>query len=62
MSLRKTQDERSAGANAAGESEAPPRRTTSRELFGSARILLIEHEGETYALRRTRLDKLILTK
>jgi len=44
---------------AAGE---PPRRASSRELFGEARVLLIDHEGETYALRRTRLGKLILTK
>ncbi|MBX3671969.1 MAG: hemin uptake protein HemP [Burkholderiales bacterium] len=46
-----------AGAPAAG-----PVRIASRALFGDASLVLIEHEGETYSLRRTRLGKLILTK
>ena len=37
-------------------------RLDSRALFGDAAVVLIDHEGETYALRRTRLGKLILTK
>jgi len=41
---------------------AGPRRVASRELFGESAVVLIEHQGETYSLRRTRLGKLILTK
>lgn len=46
------------------EADGPgrPRRVESRSLFGDAQVVLIEHDGETYALRRTRLGKLILTK
>ncbi len=39
-----------------------PRRLDSRDLFGEASVVLIAHDGEVYALRRTRLGKLILTK
>jgi hemin uptake protein HemP len=46
----------------AGKSPVPPNRIDSRALFGDAAVVLIEHEGETYSLRRTRLGKLILTK
>jgi len=31
-------------------------------LLGAAREVRIEHEGEIYRLRKTRLGKLILTK
>jgi len=41
---------------------AGPRRIASQELFGESAVVLIEHQGETYSLRRTRLGKLILTK
>ena len=34
----------------------------SRELFQSKRELLIRHGGDTYRLRLTGLNKLILTK
>jgi hemin uptake protein HemP len=34
----------------------------SSELFRGLRELRIEHEGEQYTLRLTRLNKLILTK
>jgi hemin uptake protein HemP len=34
----------------------------SQELFQSERELLIRHGAETYRLRRTGLNKLILTK
>lgn len=44
------------------EPNAGPRRIDSRDLFGEAVVLLIDHGGETYSLRRTRLGKLILTK
>ena len=38
-----------------------PARTTSRALFGTARELIIEHEGREYRLRLTQQGKLILT-
>ena len=34
----------------------------SLALFGNAEVLLIEHRGLTYTLRKTRNGKLILTK
>ena len=37
-------------------------RLDSESLFGDAEMLLIEHNGETYILRKTRQGKLILTK
>ncbi len=43
-------------------SRPDPLRLQSRELFGSRNEILIEHQGETYRLRLTRNDKLILTK
>jgi len=45
-----------------GKPAEAPKRIASRALFGEAALVLIEHEGETYSLRRTRLGKLILTK
>lgn len=41
---------------------AVPRALRSRDLFGSAREIRILHEGVEYRLRRTRYEKLILTK
>lgn len=38
------------------------RRVDSRELLHDERELVIEHAGQEYRLRRTRNDKLILTK
>ena len=38
-----------------------PIRTTSRALLGTARELIIEHEGREYRLRITQQGKLILT-
>lgn len=46
----------------AGRAPGSPNRIASRALFGDASLVLIEHEGETYSLRRTKLGKLILTK
>lgn len=46
----------------AGHPAPGPVRIASQALFGDASLVLIEHEGETYSLRRTRLGKLILTK
>jgi hemin uptake protein HemP len=37
-------------------------RITSHELLGEFEEFIIEHAGEEYRLRRTRLNKLILTK
>lgn len=37
-------------------------RASSAALLGDATMLLIEHAGEEYQLRRTRNGKLILTK
>lgn len=34
----------------------------SASLFGDARVILIEHADTIYQLRKTRNDKLILTK
>ncbi len=44
--------------------EAPPetRVVTSAELLGGAREIAIQHGGETYRLRLTSKDRLILTK
>ena len=41
---------------------ASPRTLRSRDLFGYAREIRILHEGVEYRLRRTRYEKLILTK
>jgi hemin uptake protein HemP len=41
---------------------AQQRRVSSAELLGDQRELRIEHQGEQYTLRLTRLGKLILTK
>jgi hemin uptake protein HemP len=37
-------------------------RIDSAALFGDTRLVQIEHAGATYFLRKTRQDKLILTK
>lgn len=39
----------------------PPPRITSKALLGTARELIIEHEGRDYRLRLTQQGKLILT-
>ncbi len=40
----------------------PQRRFPSRQLFGSTREVVIEHNGQEYRLRQTRHGKLILNK
>lgn len=47
-----------------GESrpDPQPRTISSGELLGQSHELVISHKGETYRLRITRNDKLILTK
>jgi hemin uptake protein HemP len=43
-------------------SENADKRLTSAALFGETNVILIHHAGDTYTLRKTRNDKLILTK
>ncbi|MDN3518693.1 hemin uptake protein HemP [Aquisalimonas lutea] len=43
-----------------GDGDTP--RIDSRELFGDAREVIIVHDQQNYRLRRTRTEKLILTK
>lgn len=45
---------------APGDGDTP--RIDSRSLFGNAREVIIVHEQQDYRLRRTRTEKLILTK
>jgi len=40
----------------------PQRRVSSETLLGGERTLVIQHQGEEYTLRLTRLGKLLLTK
>ena len=40
----------------------PERRIDSKTLLGGERTLVIQHQGEEYTLRLTRLGKLLLTK
>jgi hemin uptake protein HemP len=42
--------------------QVPHTRLHSKKLFGEAREIIIEHAGDEYRLRLTRLGKLILTK
>lgn len=47
---------------AATPAPASPRRVDSRLLLRESKEIVIEHMGQEYRLRRTRNDKLILTK
>ena len=52
---------------AADVSPRPPqkalqRRVDSETLLGGERTLVIQHQGDEYTLRLTRLGKLLLTK
>ena len=44
------------------EATQDPAKVSSADLLRGARELLIQHHGETYRLRLTSNDKLILTK
>jgi len=44
------------------EEDLAIRKVNSKELFGDAQSLLIEHEGTTYCLRATKFGKLLITK
>ena len=52
------------GSTAQGKSSDATRVRSLRatDLFGNARELILEHNGQTYRLRITANDKLILTK
>jgi hemin uptake protein HemP len=51
------------GLTASADNATPDRVTVASDrLFDGADMVLIEHEGATYRLRKTRLGKLILTK
>lgn len=50
------------GRHDAKPTAASPPRYESRQLFGEANEIIIEHSGALYRLRRTSLGKLILTK
>jgi hemin uptake protein HemP len=47
---------------ASSESSPPSTVLTTEHLFGQSREIAILHQGETYRLRITKNDKLILTK
>ncbi len=59
-------DPRTAAGNGHCKAPAPAGdegpRVDSRDLFAGARTLRIDHGGQTYLLRITRENKLILTK
>ncbi|MCG8595688.1 MAG: hemin uptake protein HemP [Kiloniellales bacterium] len=45
-----------------GRTATAERSIASVELFAGAKVVIIEHAGERYRLRRTSKGKLILTK
>ena len=45
-----------------GRTATAERSIASLELFAGAKVVIIEHAGERYRLRRTSKGKLILTK
>lgn len=49
-------------ATEAGGGSVEVRTVTARDLLGNRGIVHIQHEGETYTLRVTRNNRLILTK
>jgi hemin uptake protein HemP len=57
--LTEKKPERSAMAPSDGKA---PTRVSTRDLFGSAHEVVIDHEGALYRLRITRQGKLILNK
>ena len=48
--------------DAAAKHVSPPGTVSAELLFGGAKEIVIRHQGDTYRLRITRNDKLILTK
>ncbi len=65
MSSEKPESEGGSGVqrpSAETRSSTEVRTVSARELLGARGIVRIEHEGETYTLRVTRNNRLILTK
>lgn len=60
MSVR-TEPEPGPALEASGNPHSRPRAIESSALFEGAQEVVIRHAGREYRLRRTRLDKLILT-
>lgn len=59
------QDHQTAGRPRSGQRPSPPvdlPRLSSGELLKGRNLVLIDHGGETYFLRMTRNNRLILTK
>ena len=50
------------GVDPAGARREDIRTVSAADLLGRAGVVRIEHQGELYTLRRTRLGRLILTK
>jgi hemin uptake protein HemP len=59
---RRSGARRTTDRDGAAAAAARPPSVTSRQLMNGARELCIEHCGQTYRLRLTRQNKLILTK
>ena len=62
MNTSRDARERAAGDDSATVEAPRESRITSRALFRGAELLHIEHDGQTYTLRKTRQGKLILNK
>ena len=60
--LRKALPHEANGRGAPEQSANPGLTLHSRELFRQGAVVQIRHQGQTYQLRLTRQDKLILTK
>ncbi|MDY0331252.1 MAG: hemin uptake protein HemP [Thiomonas sp.] len=60
--LRKALPREANGMGAPEQSASPGLTLHSRELFRQGAVVQIRHQGQTYQLRLTRQDKLILTK
>lgn len=61
MSVRTDHEPPAAPSATAPQSPPRPRGIDSAALFDGAQEIVIRHAGREYRLRRTRLDKLILT-
>ena len=65
MSVKKPDDRdfrRLRGGGEASPREAAGQKVKSADILGNHTELQIDHNGEVYRLRKTRLGKLILTK
>jgi hemin uptake protein HemP len=62
MSERRPEGERAKPADGSDAARDDIRTVSAADLLGRAGVVRIEHQGELYTLRRTRLGRLILTK